>query len=182
MARGGQVASSFVAVVALYWVYWLIAVPLIEPGVEYQAVEPPSELEIEQARQEVNSRQLEIAKYFPPDSWELDHPAVWQSDQTRLLFKTLTPLKDGTVELRPCTLLFFPKDGAGGAASNRPIILRAVEGANVRFDEAIELKSVDIGKRQLTGGRLIGPIRIYRNPSARASTTIWRSPPATSTC
>ena len=54
-----------------------------------------------------------MAKYFPPDSWELDNPAIWESDQTRLLFKTLHAAAGRHGRAAPCTVLFFPKDGAG---------------------------------------------------------------------
>ncbi len=162
MARTGQVASSFAAVVVVYWLYWLIAVPLIEPSVERQATTASvSDEQFDRARQDVSSRQRDMAQYFPADAWEQQNPAIWESGQTRLLFKTLRPLPDGTVELHPCTVLMFSKNDP----SAPPIILRALEGANVQFDQPIVLKSVDLAKRQLVGGRLIGAIRIYRNES-----------------
>ena len=43
MARTGQVISSFFAVLGVYLVYWLLAVPLIEPGIEPAAVARASE-------------------------------------------------------------------------------------------------------------------------------------------
>lgn len=166
VTRTRQVLFWFAAVVGSYSLYWLFAVPLIEPNVEQEARARTSDAEIDNARGEVGLRQRDVAQYFPPGSWELENPAIWQSEQSRLLFKTLRPLPDGTVELRPCTLLFFPKSSAADmAAGVQPIVLRAPEGANVRFDEPIVLKNVDLAKRQLVGGRLIGPITIYRNVS-----------------
>jgi hypothetical protein len=166
MARTGQVASSLAAVVVAYALYWLIVVPLIEPVLEERTIARATDEEIEAARNHINSRQRDIASYFPADSWELKNPAIWESDQTRLLFKNLRPLADGSVELKPCTLVFFSKNsGPDTAAPKQPIIMRAVEGAIVRFDEPIVLKSVDLSKRELVGGRLAGPIRIYRNAS-----------------
>lgn len=165
MALTGQVASSFVAVVLVYWVYWFVAVPLIEPSLEERVTTPVTEEEIREAQQKVSSRQRDVAQYFGEGCWELDSPAVWQSDQTRLLFKTLTPKPDGSVELMPCTVLFFPKAGAAAQQSTKPIIMRAVEGAIVKFDQPIVLKNVDLAKRELVGGRLVGPIHIYRDAS-----------------
>jgi hypothetical protein len=165
MARPGQIVGSFVAVLALYCLYWLIAVPLIEPGIDAKSTARTPDAVVNATRQESTSRQREVSQHFPPGAWELDNPAIWESDQTRLVFKTLRPLKDGTVELRPCTLLYFPKGGGTAGAPTQPIVLRAVEGANVQFDEPIVLKSVDLGKRKLVGGQLIGPIQIYRNAS-----------------
>lgn len=166
MARTGQVASSFAAVVCAYFLYWLIAVPLIEPGLEPTTAIRATEADVEAARNAVGARQREMAKFFPAGSWELSNPAIWESERARLLFKNLRPLPDGTVELAPCTVLFFPKNAAADTdAANPPIIMRAVEGARVRFDEPIVLKSVDLSKRRLVGGRLMGPIRIYRTES-----------------
>ena len=108
----GQVASSFAAVVVC-----LLAL-LADRGSADRAGPRGKHArrgrrdeEIEAAR---NARQQRGSatwpSYFPADSWELNNPAIWESDQTRLLFKNLRPLADGTVELKPCTLLFFPKN------------------------------------------------------------------------
>jgi len=165
MARARQVGSSLAAVIGVYVVYALLAVPLIEPSISDKSVTPRvSDEEIGEARVEVNARQREVASYFPPGSWELDNPAIWQSDQTRLLFKTLEPQPDGSVVVNPCTVLFFPKDH-DPAAPKMPIIMRAPQGAKVRFDQPIVLKSVDLSKRQLEGGELGGVITITRAES-----------------
>ncbi len=169
---------SLAVVFVCYWLYWLLAVPLIEPGVEGRVAQDVSEQQIADARADVTRRQRELAQYFRPDDWEADSPAVWQSDRVRLLFKTMTPTPDGSVELRPCTLMFFPN--ARGDTAARPIIMRAVEGANIQFDERIELKNVDPSKRKFVGGRLIGPIHVYQVESAPAPATTSRSRPATS--
>ena len=89
LSRSGQVAGSFVAVVAAYVVYWLIAVPLIEPSLEQKVVARTPDEQVEKARTEVSGRQRDVAQYFPADSWELGNPAIWESEQTRLLFKTI---------------------------------------------------------------------------------------------
>ena len=160
LSRSGQVAGSFVAVVSAYALYWLIAVPLIEPSLEQKAVARTPEAQVNEARGAVNARQRDVAQFFAADAWELGNPAIWQSDQTRLLFKTMTPLADGTVKLMPCTLLFFP---GGAAKSKQPVIMRAIEGAIIKFDQPIDLKSVDLSKRELIGGRLPGAIVIHRD-------------------
>jgi hypothetical protein len=166
LARTGQVASSFAAVLAAYFLYWLIVVPLIEPTLDDKPIARATDEQVEAAHENVNSRQREIAQYFPPGSWELKNPAIFESDRARLLFKSLRPLPDGRVELEPCTLLFFSKGEAANPADvKRPIIMRAMKGAIVQFDEPVVLKSVDLSKRELVGAHLIGPIHIYRNPS-----------------
>lgn len=162
----GEVIGWFAGVVCTYWLYWLIAVPLIEPGVEPEMVTRASEQQLRAAREAPSARKQALAQYFPPGSWELDNPAIWETDQTLLLFKSPTPRPDGTVDLEHCTLLFFPRAREEQeSAPVRPVVMRASEGAQLKFDQPIVLKTVDLAKRQLVGGRLKGLITIEREPS-----------------
>ena len=166
MSTTGQVVGSFVAVLVAYWLYWLIAVPLIEPGIDPRTVSSATDDQIHQAREATSARKQALAAYFPPGSWELDNPAIWETDTTMLLFKTPRPLPDGQLELRHCTMLFFPRTREPvDSAKVRPIVMRATEGATLRFDEPIVMKNVDLGKRQLVGGHLKGLITIDRAAS-----------------
>ncbi|MEX2113260.1 MAG: hypothetical protein WD845_08750 [Pirellulales bacterium] len=164
--RTGEVIGWFVGVFCTYWIYWLIAVPLIEPGIEPDSVSRYGAGAANGPPPEMSQRKQALVQYFPPGSWELDNPAVWETDQTMLLFKRPEPQPDGTVKLQHCTLLFFPREGDGGTlAEPRPIIMRAERGASLKFDQPIELKTIDLAKRQLVGGNLHGLIRIERLPS-----------------
>src|SRR3954453_8217788 len=127
MARAGQAGSAFVAVLAAYLLYWLIAVPLIEPTLEEKPIPRATDSQINAAQETVSVRQRDVAQYFAPDSWELKNPAIWESERSRLLFKTLSPLPDGSVELKPCTMVFFSKSSGKEKESEarRPIIMRA---------------------------------------------------------
>ena len=163
-ALARQSFVSLAVVLASYWMYWFIAVPLIEPTVDDEVAQVTSEERVGAARDTVTVRQRELAQYFSPDDWEAKDPAIWQSGQMRLVFQKLEPQADGTVELQPCTLMFFPKTNDPGPP--RPIIMRAVEGAVVQFDERIVLRSVDLSKRRFLGGTLRGEIRIAQRESA----------------
>ena len=166
MSRWRQAGGSFVAVFVTYCLYWLFAVPLIEPSVEQTPAVRANEEEILAARQAPSARKLAMSKYFPPGSWELENPAIWESAQTLLLFKTPQPLPDGRLKLESCTLLFFPNGRRQGDESEaQPIIMQAPGGATLKFDQPIELKNVDVSKRQLDEGDLKGPITIHRSPS-----------------
>ena len=124
-----QAVIWFAAVVAGYWLYWLIAVPLIEPGVDERSTAAVSQAQIDEARADVSARQRDVARYFSPDDWEANKPAIWRSGQMRLLYKTIEPQSDGTVALRPCTLMFFPDRGG----TSQPVIMRAMEGAIINM-------------------------------------------------
>lgn len=165
VALARQGVAAFVAVLACYWTYSFLAVPMIEPGLEEAVRTTATREQIESARDDVTARQRDVAQYFSPGDWESDKPAIWKSGHMRLLFKTVEPNPDGTVSLNPCTLIFFPKDG-DPAAPPRPVIMRAMEGARIRFDQPVELQNVDFGKRKFVGGALPGPIRISREASA----------------
>src|SRR5690348_4609291 len=85
-----QCFVSFAAVLACYWVYVFLAVPLIEPIAEERLAQNVTEEQVGEARVDVSMRQRELAQYFSPDDWEAKSPAIWQNDQMRLLFGKLT--------------------------------------------------------------------------------------------
>jgi len=163
----GQVFGSFAAVFAAYCIYWLLAVPLIEPDIEASVAGGPSEDVFREAREAVSARKQALTRYFPAGSWELDNPAVWETDQTMLLFKTPQPVPGSNrVILKYCTLLYFPRTrGEIDVAKARPVVMRAADGAEMEFDEPIDPKTVDLGKRKLKKGWLHGQITIVREPS-----------------
>ncbi len=176
LAPWKQVVGSFLAVVSAYALYWLIAVPLIEPTLEPDLpTTRASEEELGLARNRVTTGQTSVARFFPEGAWERDRPTILEGKQTKLLFKAPRPLPDGTMELKPCTLLFFPKAGADAAADDaRPIIMQVPAGARVRFDQPVALQTADLAQRRLTGAHLDGTITIYRQPSAPgANDDLW---------
>ena len=137
-----EAMASFAAVVGCYWLYWFLAVPLVEPTVAEKAGTLTPEEMVADARTDITAQQREVGKFFPADSWEQQGPAIWQSDAMgmRLLFKTFTPKPDGTVEFRPCTLMLFPKQN-GKPSTERPIIMRAPAGMDVKFDKKVGPKT-----------------------------------------
>ena len=113
----------------------------------------------------------ELAPLFPEGSWELDQPMVLRSPQATILLREFEQLNDESIQVRPCTLVFWGKDEQADSATAQveetaekrpsrrgPIIMQAPEGAILRFDEAIDLSNGVIGKP--VEGRLVGPIRI----------------------
>ena len=117
-------AVSLVAVTAAYWAYALVAVPLIEPA----APGPPPGGEENVAASDLRVREME--GLFPPGSWQLAEPKILEDGQNKLLFQEYQNLPDGSVEIKPCTVVHFPTapglDEAHAAAA--ALILEAPAG------------------------------------------------------
>ena len=103
---------------------------------------------------------------FQPGDWELNSPKVLLTSQGTLLFLDYQPLENGRLEIRPCTLILYSQD-AGSQQSGRPIVMRAGEGAELQFDEEVDLARGQFGR--LVGGRIMGDILIFSPPSAPAA-------------
>jgi lipopolysaccharide export system protein LptA len=99
---------------------------------------------------------------FQPGDWELNSPKVLLTSQGTLLFLDYQPLENGRLEIRPCTLILYSQD-AGSQQSGRPIVMRAGEGAELQFDEDVDLSRGQFGR--LVGGRIMGDILIFSPPS-----------------
>ena len=168
MARLVRIGASFLIVLAAYWAYSLLAVPLIEPPAAGSRSDGPTEAERQMAAQRLVEQAGELDGLFPAGSWELDNPKILESDQIKLLLRDYANLSDGGVEIRPCTVIFTPKDSVDPAErKRRSVILQAPEGARLEFDEPFDLRRGRIGR--LTSGHLDGQITIRsagRSPGA----------------
>jgi lipopolysaccharide export system protein LptA len=157
-------AISLGAVVSLYWLYSLIAVPLIEPEAVARS-NSGGDPEIRDKKPSNRYHEL-LSHYFSPTDWELTQsPKVLESDQGMLLVQDYETLADGGVKLKPCTLIFFTKPEADSAdtAAREAVVMRAPQGAVLEFDKPFNLKGAPrIGK--LVGGQLVGEITIHSAP------------------
>src|SRR5438105_7953068 len=103
-----RIGTSLALVVMAYWVYALVAVPLIEPPAAVA-----EELEIANEPRDPPQRPIEryrrmLAKYFQPGDWErAGTPKILGSDRAKLLIDQYQTRPDHVVELYPCTLIFF---------------------------------------------------------------------------
>ena len=160
MARIIRIGTSFAIVVVAYWVYALVAVPLIEPSAEGQQPYEPFEEQREAILQERQQRLNQLQPLFKAGAWELDNPKMLQSDQVRLLLRDYANLGEGAVEIRPCTMIFTPDEPDLDAAdrNRRSVILQAPEGALLEFDEPFDLRRAKVGR--LVSGKLKGRITI----------------------
>ena len=146
-------------VVGCYFLYSLVAVPWIEGP--QQVKRKTSELSKE--RFAVYQDKTDILALLPGDAWEADPCIIIATKNGKIYFRDHKQLADGSVELYPLTMLFTPKPSAGDKQPPRPVLLRALEGAVLKFDRPMTLGG-DQGKLQ--GGRILGEVTITRLPSA----------------
>jgi hypothetical protein len=160
MHRGTRIVGSFAIVLAAYWAYALVAVPLIEPPADPRHDGPISEAERAEVQGRIDAGIAQLEGLFPPKSWELQDPKILESDQFKLLMQEYRNLGDGRVEIRPCTMIFMPEGPAADEAQRkrRAVILEAPEGALLKFDQPFDLRRMKIGR--LIGGQLTGRITI----------------------
>lgn len=158
-----QAFVGFAAVLACYWTYWFLAVPLIEPNVDQRMAQSVSDEQIERARTDVTERQRELARFFNPEDWEAKGPKFINSGQMTVLFDKLATGRDGTLELEPCTLLFFARENP--QQQGQPVIMRTAK-ATLRFDKPVNLRSADFKDLNFLGGEIQGAVRIVQRESA----------------
>jgi len=157
MSRLFHSAVSFAIVLVAYWIYALVAVPLIEPSIagpsgtiaDGSLSEPGEDLRIKQWE-----------GLFPPGALDPKKTKVLENDKVILLLNDYKNLGDGRVELNPCTMI-FPWDGPAEDEAQRKrqaVILEAPQGAILKFNEPLDLGRFRIGR--LESGSLRGPITI----------------------
>jgi hypothetical protein len=160
LTRLKRTLLAFATTVAAYFLYALLIVPMIEPtlkkGPRAEALPRPP------------SRARKLQHLFPPGSWELDRPKVFETDEGMLLFDDYQPLPDGNLRFTRCTVIGYVEQTAKGASatntvSRRPVMLRADEGALLKFDRPLDVLRGQFGR--LKGGRLLGAVTITSPPS-----------------
>jgi len=153
--RWTPVLVSFAVVLTAYWLYALVVVPWIEPAIQLQ-----SQGALEQFFPESDPERQILEALFPPGAWELDQPKVFESRQTKLLFKDYTKQTPNTVELRPCTLIFLPEepDLTLQERAGRAVVMEVPDGAVLEFDQPLDLTQGKMGR--LVRGQLRGIVRI----------------------
>lgn len=149
-------SASFVLVLSCYWVYGLVAVPLIEPEAEVRA----STQTAGSGAPVAVRRHSDIDALFGPDDWERRDPVMLENQRGKLLIGDYKNNPDGSVAISPCTIIMLP-EGEFASEEERirqAIVLQAVDKAVLRFDEPFDIRRGSIGK--LVSGTLLGPILI----------------------
>ena len=146
--------------------YAQLAVPLIEPV----AQGPTRPLDIEPGPKPTKRLSDEFRVWFKQGAWERSDPIMLEIAQGRLLLQDYTIPQSGDkrlVKIWPCTMILLPKERSADddAWIRQAVILEAPAGADLEFDEPIDLARGSIGN--LVAGRLKGRITIrsdYKSP------------------
>jgi lipopolysaccharide export system protein LptA len=160
-----RIASSLAAVIVLYWVYALVAVPFIEPAAAEHNASAVSDDDVVSAERHMQSASEQQAKalgmWFRKGDWELTVPKILETAQGMLLVKNYRNLGEGKVEIRPCTMIFLPEGNFDNEEDRqrRAIIVRSPEGAILQFDASVDIKQAKVGKPR--AGKLMGPVTIH---------------------
>lgn len=173
LTRPRTAVLSFVSLLLLHGIYQVAAVPIIEPPPPKRAGKPQTSSHTGK-RHSTGGARYPLETLFPADSWELSEPKIIESGQITLLLNDYQVREDGTVQLTPCTVIFHEPTKNGTAKSKTvaapPIVMRAPQGATLQFDPPLDLRRASFG--QLVGGRLSGPITIYRPPTVDGHETL----------
>ena len=155
-----RIGFSLVATLAAYWIYALVAVPMIEPTVDAAGQGAGSSRDSESVRLAYARRRQALVGLFAEGSWPLTSAKILASDQVKLIFQDYRNLGNGQVEIYPCAVIYTP-DGPPETLAERTrssLILEAPDGAMLDFDEPFDLSHVKIGR--LKAGRLAGQVTI----------------------
>jgi len=157
--RWGRTFLAFLAVAICYVLYDTLVVPRIEPLSKLDAVSTTPVPRATATEFRLMQQQL-LRTWFGPDDWEITQAAkILQTPQGILVLQHYQPMPDGALHLFPCTLIFLPRgDQVPAETQSEAMILRAPEGAVLRFDRPVNLAENDVGRP--VGGRLPGPVTI----------------------
>ncbi len=160
MAHFRNYLTALVGVLLLWGAYSFALAPILVPTRTIRSSNAP----IAEPGEESPLPGYDFTGLFPEDAWELKQPKVIETSQCTLLLKDYSTGNDGSLLLKPCTLIFYveqkgAKDAAGAPVAKRPVVLRAPNGAELMFDRPLNLGQADIGR--LIGGKLTGQVSIF---------------------
>lgn len=161
-----QYLMALAAVIGCYSIYLKFAVPIIEgPPNQVQRPELPAIADLLSPAVD----KAELAPLLPQDAWELSNCKTLLTTSGTLLFQDFENLDDGTVQVFPFTLVSgLERDAKNSDESDstkkNPIVLRCLEGANLKFDKHV--RDMFDGDSKIRSARLTGKVDIYRPPTA----------------
>ena len=156
-----RIAAALFATVALYTAYALVVVPLVEPeDIDLTGTVAPSDEQVEAARLGPANQLARLRTWFQEGDWELNTSKIIETSQGKLLLSEYETRRDGLVKITPCTIILIPDETHGTEAqrNHEAIVLRAPDGALIRFDGELDLARGQVGKP--IAGTLLGPVTI----------------------
>lgn len=158
--RYSRILGSFLVTATLYMAYAVSVVPWIEPPTPEVALVRWTEDDVKIWEENAKRQRADLGYWFNDDDWEMNSPKIIDTPQGKLLFDDYRPLDNGLMELKPCTMVFLSKgdDGDEELRKRKALVLRAPDGALLRFDSEVDLKQAKLGK--LIGGELLGEVQI----------------------
>ncbi len=156
LRRVAGTAISLLIVAIAYTGYALLVVPWIEPA----AIASNDIGTKDNWLPMTPRRREELARLFPPGSWQLDSPTIIESSYGTLIFKQNTRTNQ-TLEIKPCTLLVYAQQSASqqGKDDRRIYVLDAPDGALLEHEGNFDLNQAQGGR--IVGGRLLGQVSIH---------------------
>jgi len=158
--RLARAAISLSIVLVAYWAYAVVAVPWVEPSPRRRDDEQASGGAPATRRRTTDRYRRQLEALFPAGSWQLEQAKILYSPGALLLLKDYRTREDGSIELKPCTAVFYPSGGYLDKNGHPApaVVLHAPEGAILEFDPPLDLRRAEFGR--LVGGRLVGQITI----------------------
>ena len=124
---------------------------------------PPQIQQVPLAEVSGPSSDKSLHELFPPGSWQRGECRQLQTKDMTLLFRDLEQKTDDQLRLSPVTVIV----GRGMSATKdpNPVIIEAVDGAEITFSRALNLLSGSSDAPPIDHGKIQGQVRIRRAES-----------------
>lgn len=163
-----QYLLALATIVASYSAYVALAVPILEgsPQGPRKRATPQNTEPLA-----LYDQKSDMIRLFPADAWELGACKTLLIDAGTILFKKIDQQPDGSLHIKPFTLISGLEDSDSSArlpdedpaSSSTPTVLRCLAGAKLKFNKP--LSDIFSGNAKMESARLSGRVDIYRPPS-----------------
>lgn len=177
-----QYMISLTATIVAFCLYWLLAVPILEPNSQSK---PPQRPDSTGSTAVVEGDKSQLTQWLPNNSWELQPCKILETSQGTIYFKDYQTDPDGTIEVFPFTMVIRSESlsirsdkstNTSNPSDRQPIILRASQRAHLKFDRPFILGAKAAGKLQ--SGQLEGIVHVFQpesSPGKNNGISIWTS-------
>ncbi|MDW8079759.1 MAG: hypothetical protein RMJ16_12845 [Thermoguttaceae bacterium] len=149
---------GFSLVLACYWLYTLIIVPIIEPpGVQVrsQGLSPQEVVQAEERFQRYRRRLLPL---FPEGTWHLGKTKIIETEDVIVLLEEHARIDDFHLRVWPCAGILAATVDEETQAIRSALVIEAPQGALLEFDAPVDLRLGQI--RQPRRVVVHGPVRL----------------------